>query len=71
MDSASENKRSLLIKILTNAIDNLDTLLSIILAIVAAVLSTFGGKVDIAIAATAGVLTIISISLLRDSPRQR
>lgn len=46
--------------------ENIDTFLSIVLAIVAAIVSTFSGRLELAIAATAGVLTILSIGVLRD-----
>lgn len=55
-----------IIKLVSYIIDNIDTFLSIALAIVAATVSTFGGKLEIVIAATAGVLTILSIGVLRD-----
>jgi nucleoside-triphosphatase len=45
---------------------NLDTVLSIILAAIAAVLSTFGGEIEYVLAATAGVLIVLSIGTLRD-----
>ena len=58
--------KSNLVRLITNAIQNVDTILSIVLALVAAGISLFGGKTDFAIAATAGALTLISISILRD-----
>jgi nucleoside-triphosphatase len=61
----SRNK-SRIIKFVSFVIENIDTFLSIALAIVAAIVSTFSGKIELAIAATAGVLTILSIGVLRD-----
>ena len=64
MDDSTNKSR--IIKLVSFVIENIDTFLSIALAIVAAILSTFSGKIELAIAATAGVLTILSIGVLRD-----
>lgn len=64
MNDASDNSR--VIKLVSFVIANIDTLLAIALAVVASIISTFGGRLELAIATTAGVLTILSIGLLRD-----
>ena len=66
MNIMPEKRKNILLRTFVYVIDNFDTILSIVLAIVAALISTFGGKMEIAIAATAGVLTLISVSLIRD-----
>jgi hypothetical protein len=62
----NSTNKSRIIKFVSFVIENIDTFLSIALAIVAAIVSTFSGKIELAIAATAGVLTILSIGVLRD-----
>ena len=53
-------------KIFRYIIDNFDMLLTIILAVVTSVISTFNGKINYAIAATSSVLAVLAISILRD-----
>lgn len=54
------------IKVLAWAIDNLDYLLGIIVSVYVIYLSIVGGKNEYMIAATAGVLSILSIGVIRD-----
>jgi nucleoside-triphosphatase len=64
--TSSNSARTRILSALGYFIENLEVILSIVLAIIAAAVSMFGSNQQLAIAATAGVLTVLSIGVLRD-----